>query len=173
MHILSKKRSAQRLTSLKLLDSFILYIDYLFPNLKKGVLPTKKIFLAYILTGLKHDWNATALYYSRWNHLLRTRNTYKLAAWDGYDIPECLLMKWCFGLKWSLVRIAWNKLEIHGSNVDYVKYMCKHKINNGLKILINLVSAAGGMIPDSFHCYQLDFETLGVSEQSNILPWWM
>ena len=39
-----------------------------------------------------------------------------------------------------------------------------HKITNGIKMLINPVSAAGDMIPDSFHCYQLHLETLIVSE---------
>ena len=44
-----------------------------------------------------------------------------------------------------------------------------HEITKGINILINPVSAAGDMIPDSFHCHQMHLETLLVSEQRYIL----
>ena len=52
----------------------------------------------------------------------------------------------------------------HMSNITD-KTDSMHKITNGIKILINLVSTDGDVIPDSFLYYQLPL----VSEQRHIL----
>ena len=56
----------------------------------------------------------------------------------------------------------------HLSNITDLT-VSMHTITNGMKILMNPVSAAGDMRLDSFHCYLLHLASLVVSEQRPIL----
>ena len=57
------------------------------------------------------------------------------------------------------------KYTAPSSRMSYITGLSMHKITDGIKILINPVSAA----EDLFHCYQLHLDTFVVSEQMYIL----
>ena len=123
-----------------------------------------------ILTGLKLSKNATALYNSMPNNKWCTR--VELAVWCIIYLKVCRKMMY----------LVWND-HLSVSNEKKLKYMAAyshmsnkkgpkasmHKITDGIKILINPVSAAEDMIPDLFNYFQVYLETLVVSEQIYIL----
>ena len=57
-----------------------------------------------------------------WNLSWRNARRHKFA-WRGsiYEGLKVWLRNYVFGLKWSLMRIAWNELEMHGGNFAYAK----------------------------------------------------